>query len=109
MSIQLPAPLARYFDAENAHDADAVALLFNADATVHDDGEVHRGRDAIRDWNRASGAHYAATVTPLACTATPRGSEVRCTVAGNFPGSPLPLTFAFDLDGGAISKLEVAP
>ena len=109
MTIILPAVVADYFQAENAHHAAAVAQCFSIDGEVHDEQRVHRGHAAITEWKRAASEQYGATVAPLACSATAHGCVVRGEVSGNFPGSPLPLDFAFILDGEKISVLEIAP
>ena len=108
MAINLPAAVAAYFQAENAHDAAAVAQCFSADGEVRD--ENARASWPRRD-QRMETRHqhkYAATVAPLACTATPaEGCVVRGEVSGNFPGSPVLLDFAFQLDAAKISVLEI--
>ena len=109
MVIQLPAAVAAYIHSSNAHDADAVAACFCADGQVRDEKALHRGRAAIRAWTHAADVNYAATMAPLACTPTARGCLVRAEVAGNFPGSPVQLDFAFTLDGAHIAALEVTP
>lgn len=107
MAINLPAVVAAYFQAENAHDAAAVAQCFSADGEVRDENHVHRGHAAISEWKRAASTKYAATVAPLACSDTADGCVVRGEVSGNFPGSPVLLDFAFQLDADKISVLEI--
>lgn len=109
MAINLPAVVAAYFQAENAHDAAGVAQCFSADGEVRDEHHVHRGRAAITEWKRASSARYAATVAPLACTLTAEGCVARGEVSGNFPGSPVLLDFAFNIDAAKITVLEITP
>lgn len=107
MSINLPEPVENYIRRSNAHDADGVADCFSADAQVRDEGHIHRGRDAIRAWAGATSASYAATNTAIACETTAAGCVVTSEVAGNFPGSPLQITFAFKLGADAIDDLEI--
>lgn len=107
MSITLPEPVENYIRHANGHDADGAAACFGADAEVRDEGKVHRGRDAIRDWIRSTGDAYAATNTPLACETTAAGCVVTSEVAGNFAGSPLRITFNFTLGANAINALEI--
>ena len=109
MTIELPAVVAAYFNAENAHDADGVAACFGADGEVRDERERHQGPDAIRAWKQASSARYAATVALLDCTPTAHGCVVEGEVSGNFPGSPLDLRYTFILERGKIASLEVVP
>ena len=107
MSISLPSLVAEYFRRENAHDADAVAQCFSLDAEVRDEGNVHRGQAAIRSWKRATSTQYGATARPVACKATPLGCVVDAEVTGNFPGSPLRMSFDFTLDDATITGLRI--
>ena len=107
MAINLPAVVAAYFQAEGAHDAAAVAQCFSANGEVRDENHVHLGQAAISEWKRAASTRYAATVAPLACRETTEGCVVRGEVSGNFPGSPVLLDFAFQLDADKISVLEI--
>lgn len=107
MSIPLPDSLADYFRHDNAHDADAVARCFSADAEVRDEGQVHQGREAIRSWKRATSERYGASARPVACSATPAGWLVAAEVTGNFPGSPLQIAFDFTVDEDAITALTI--
>ena len=107
MAINLPAAVAVYFQAENAHDAAAVARCFSIDGEVRDEHHVHRGHAAISAWKRASSEKYAATVALLACSETAQACVVKGEVSGNFPGSPVLLDFAFQLDADKISVLEI--
>lgn len=109
MTLTLPAVVAAYFQADNAHEAAAVAQCFGIEGEVRDEQHVHHGRAAILEWKRAASASYAATVMPLASTTTPAGCVVKGEVSGNFPGSPLLLHFAFTLDAGHITVLEITP
>ena len=109
MTINLPAVVAAYFQAENAHNAAGVAQCFSIDGEVRDENEVHRGHAAITEWKRASSDKYAATVAPMACTATAHGCLVKGEASGNFPGSPVLLNFDFGLDAATITVLEITP
>ena len=109
MAINLPAVVAAYFQAENAHDAAAVARCFSVDGEVRDENEVHRGHAAITEWTRAASEKYAATVAPVDCTATAHGCTVKGKVSGNFSGSPVLLAFDFTLDAATITVLEITP
>jgi len=47
MSLKVPHPVAAYLAAEQAIDAEKLALCFAEDAVVHDEGRDHRGRKVI--------------------------------------------------------------
>ena len=106
--LQLPAPVANYFNATNAGTAAEIAACFTPDGVVHDEGKQLRGRAAIAAWAAATQARYGARATPLGLDTTAQGMAVRALVEGNFPGSPLALHFQFQLDGQSIAALEIA-
>ena len=107
MALDLPPPLIAYFDATNAHDADALAALFADDAVIRDEGEEMRGRAAIRDWATNSFRKYDVAATPGDWRADGDKIVVRTRIAGTFPGSPIDLDFRFGLVGERIVRLEI--
>jgi ketosteroid isomerase-like protein len=109
MTIHLPAPIAGYFDADRAGDADAVAASFSKDAIVRDEGKERRGRDAIRAWKIGSSQAFTYAVEPFAVVAEGDRTSVTSHVTGDFPGSPIDLRYLFTLEGDAIAALEIVP
>lgn len=109
MPIALPPPIAAYFTADAARDADAVARCFAVDGIVRDEARCHVGRDAIRDWKRSAGRQYAYRVDPVALAVDGAQTVVTGRVTGNFPGSPALLRYRFDLVGPSIAALEIRP
>ena len=109
MTIKLPHPIDRYFTAQNAHDVDAMVACFAPDAQVRDEGEDHVGRDAIRDWKSEAVVKLAVSVAPFEVRKDHGQAIVTATVSGNFPGSPVDLTFFFGLSDGLIETLEIRP
>ena len=108
MKIDLPALAEQYIRLANAHDADGVARCFSKQAEVHDEGGVHQGTAAIREWSRASSEKYAPKIVIAGYQPTALGGIVTGDVHGNFPGSPLRLQFAFKLGANAIDALEIS-
>ena len=107
MSIKLPRPIAAYFAAENAKDAGAVARCFAANGIVRDEGHTYKGTHAIERWNAEARAKYHHTVVPLSATKGEGAIVVVGRVTGDFPGSPVDLQNAFELDGEKIASLEI--
>ncbi|MGH6725997.1 MAG: nuclear transport factor 2 family protein [Pseudolabrys sp.] len=107
MTVSLPKAVEAYFAGTNAHEPDAIAQVFAANGLVHDEAKVHRGRAAIADWARDTVTRYRMTITPLSATAKDGKIVVKAKVEGTFPGSPIELTFNFELDGEAIKSLKV--
>ncbi len=107
MTVTLPKAVRAYFDGTNVHDAEAIAQAFTADGVVHDEHKVHRGRAAIGVWARDTVGRYRMTTTPLAASGSDDMAVVKAKVAGTFPGSPIELTFRFELGDGAIRSLKI--
>ena len=107
MSLEVPGPVAAYLAAEKAKDADMLALCFADDALVHDEGRDHRGLDAIRAWKREADAKYQYVMEPLDAAVGEKTVRLRARLTGNFPGSPIELTYTFTLANDKIASLEI--
>jgi uncharacterized protein (TIGR02246 family) len=107
MTVQLPQPLAEYFAAANADDADRVAACFAQDAVVHDEGRDRRGRAAIRAWAAEVRRQYRFHAEVLAVEEAGDRTAVTAHLTGDFPGNPVDLRYRFKLDGGEIIALEI--
>ena len=105
--MHLPSPIHTYFTARAPQDGEAFAAAFAAEAQVKDEGQTHRGPQAIRDWWLAAKAKYRHHAEPLDVTEAAEKTVVRAEVTGDFPGSPAVLTFRFTLAGGQITALEI--
>ncbi|ABC21143.1 nuclear transport factor 2 family protein [Rhodospirillum rubrum] len=106
MPIPLPGPVAAYFAADH-NDGDLVALCFTENAVVVDERQTHTGRDAIRAWQAEASAKVSYTVDPFAVSEEGGRTVVSGRVAGDFPGSPVDLRYAFVVDGDKIARLEI--
>lgn len=105
-TLALPAPLAAFFAAA-PDDTGIVDAVFTEDAVVHDEGGSHQGHAAIRAWRAKAAAKYGFTAEPLAVTEAGGRTIVTCRVSGNFPGSPITLSYGFTLDGDRIASLSI--
>ena len=92
MTLNFPEPLARYFDAANAMDVDALVATVAPDGIVHDQGKEMHGRDAIRAWRENANKSDRAEATPKSVERHEDDTKVVATLSGSFPGSPLDLT-----------------
>ncbi|MDH2328139.1 nuclear transport factor 2 family protein [Cereibacter sp. SYSU M97828] len=98
--MDLPEPIDRFF---RATDGATLASAFAAHAVVHDEGETHRGPDAIRAWWQSGKDRYCHSTRPEAID----GTTVHAHVSGDFPGSPARLRFAFVIEDDLIARLEI--
>ena len=103
----LPGPVAGYLEAEKAKDANKAALCFAKDGFVHDEGQDHHGRNAIRHWKQAVDAKYRSVLEPLSAFVEGETVRVRARLTGDFPGSPVELDHVFKVAGNEIASLEI--
>ncbi|MDE2442594.1 MAG: nuclear transport factor 2 family protein [Betaproteobacteria bacterium] len=104
----LPEPIATYFDADT-RDSESVARCFAQAAVVIDERQTHSGREAIKAWKAAASAKYSYSSEPFALEQEDERYIVTSRLTGNFPGSPVDLRYAFRLEGGKITSLEITP
>jgi SnoaL-like domain len=107
MIENLPRPIALYIEAENSGDTNLFDQCFTEDATVRDENETHEGLAAIKKWKAETKRKYQHTVDPLKIVEQGGKFIVTSRLAGNFPGSPIELDFAFTLSGDKIVSLEI--
>jgi SnoaL-like domain len=107
MSIRLPEAVAFYVAAENAGDVESLSECFAPDATVRDERRTHKGLDAINAWRAETKRRYNHTVAPLEVAERDGKTVLKARLTGTFPGSPVTLEFAFTLEEGRITLLEI--
>jgi hypothetical protein len=97
----------QYFTLSTDADTERFVAQFRDDAVVVDDGHTRRGRAELRAWRREV---PAVTYTVGAIAAADQGARADVEIAGDFPGSPVTLDFAFGLDAdGLIESLMIQP
>ncbi|PRY04357.1 nuclear transport factor 2 family protein [Paraburkholderia sp. BL25I1N1] len=104
-TLPLPEPIAAYFAAE--HSPEALTHCFMAQAVMKADGLTHTGINAIKAFMAEASAKYSATSVPFAIEREDGFHLVRAKVTGNFPGSPIVLSYRFRLERGLIASLEI--
>ena len=104
-TLTLPEPIAAYFAAE--HNPEALTQCFTAQAVMKDDGHSYTGIDAIKTFMAEASAKYSAASVPFAIERDDGFQLVRANVTGNFPGSPIVLSYRFGLERGLIASLEI--
>jgi uncharacterized protein (TIGR02246 family) len=107
MIVNVPAPVAEYLAAERAKNAEELAQCFADDAVVHDEGQHHRGKEAIRQWKEVADAKYQYVSEPLIASTEGDIVKVRARLTGDFPGSPVELIHVFQLANNRIQSLEI--
>ena len=107
MTPQMHSTLERYFAAANRHDVASMIADLADDAVVKDESHEHRGVRAIREWMKETIRKYKFKAEPTNVARENDRIAVRVTVSGDFPGSPIALTYWFKLEGQKIARLEI--
>ena len=107
MDLELSAPISTYFEAQNAHDVDAMLACFTEEAMVRDENRDMLGRVAIRGWIHETTRKYRPTVKPTSVVEEGERTIVTVQVSGTFPGSPIELRYRFSISGKKIARLEI--
>jgi ketosteroid isomerase-like protein len=107
MILKLPQVLGDYFAAANARDPDRVAACFTEGASVRDEGKNIQGRESIRAWAEESGRKYRYSADVRSIKQGDGGTVVVAHLTGDFPGSPIDLSYCFKLSGELISDLQI--
>jgi NAD(P)-dependent dehydrogenase (short-subunit alcohol dehydrogenase family) len=107
MTVKLPEPIDAYFRAANGADPAAVADCFAPDGQVRDEGREHGGREAIRAWAEDTRRRYVFHAEPRSSEVAGGAHVVTAHLTGTFPGAPVDLRYAFDLNGNRIARLTI--
>ena len=107
MTTKMHSTLERYFVATNKHDVAGMIADLADDAVVKDEGREHRGVPAIREWMKETIRKYKFRAEPTSVARENDRTAVAVTVSGDFPGSPIALTYWFKLEGQKIARLEI--
>jgi SnoaL-like protein len=96
----------RYFTLAAGPDREAYLAQFADDALIEDEGRERTGIEAIREWR---GEVPPVTYAVRAVEPNGPGHDAHVDIAGDFPGSPVRLTFHFEFAGGRITLLTIRP
>ena len=107
MTINLPAPIAKFIEIHNAGDTEAVLDVFVPEAVVEDEKHRFQGEE-IKDWL----ADVTMKYHPLRIEVTGLSLEndqhlAAIHVTGTFPGSPIDIRYKFTLEGDRIAHLWI--
>ena len=96
-----------YFTLAPKTDTEPYFAQFAGDVLVEDEGHEYRGVDAVRAWRTT-----VPSVTYSIREVAPNGAghDAHVDIAGDFPGSPVMLTFHFEFDSEErIAVLTIRP
>lgn len=104
--MNLPKIIIDLIEAQKNMDSLAYANCFSEAAEVFDEGKTHRGKLEIQHWIQSANERYQTVMNPLEY----REMEeiLKAEVSGNFPGSPIVLSYHIKLKDGLIQSLKIA-
>lgn len=103
--MNLPNVIADLAKAQNNLDSVAYSNCFSETALVFDEGKIHKGKKAIQQWIKKANEQYQTVMKPLAYSA--KDETLKAEVSGNFPGSPIVLSYQLELKDGLIQSLKI--
>jgi ketosteroid isomerase-like protein len=103
--MNLPNVIADLANAQNNFDSVAYANCFTETAIVFDEGKNHRGKKEIQQWIKKANEEYQAVMKPLEYSAS--REVLKAEVSGNFPESPIVLSYHFKLQNGLVESLKI--
>lgn len=104
-TMNLPKVIVDLAKAQNNFDSVAYANCFSETATVFDEGRNYKGKIEVRNWIENANREYNSVMKPLEYNET--NEVLKAEVSGNFPGSPIVLSYHFKLKNGFIESLKI--
>jgi hypothetical protein len=103
--MNLPKVVSDLVETQNSFDSAAYANCFSETSVVFDEGKTHNGRKEIEQWIEKANNDYQAIMKPLEYS---ENEEIlKAEVSGNFPGSPIVLSYHLKLEDGLIQSLKI--
>lgn len=105
--MNLPKVVQDLVTAQNNFDSAAYANCFSETAEVFDEGKTHRGKKEIEHWIEDANTRYKAVMQPVDFKENGRLSFLKAEVSGNFPGSPIMMTYHLQIADELIHSLKI--
>ena len=103
--MNLPKVISDLVKAQNDFDSVAYAACFSETAVVVDEGKTHNGRKEIEHWVDDANKQYKAVMNPVGFEE--KENLLKAEVSGNFPGSPVVLTYHLQIADDLIQHLKI--
>ena len=105
--MNLPKIIADLVKAQNNFDSVTYANCFSESAVVFDEGKTHKGRKEIEQWIEDANERYNAVMKPVSYEEKETGSILKAEVSGNFPGSPIVMSYHLAIADDLIQSLKI--
>ncbi|WBX98788.1 nuclear transport factor 2 family protein [Chryseobacterium gambrini] len=103
--MNLPKVITDLVKAQDNFDSTAYTNCFTDTAVVFDEGKTYHGKIEIENWIDKANKEFQATMKPLDYSEIKQ--ELKAEVSGNFPGSPIVLTYHYEFENGLIQSLKI--
>ena len=105
--MNLPKVVADLIKAQNNYDSFVYSHCFSETAVVFDEGKTYNGRKEIEQWIAEANAQFKTVMKPVSFEEKVTKSILKAEISGNFDGSPVLLTYYFEIKEGLIHSLEI--
>lgn len=105
--MNLPKVIVDLIETQNRFDSVAYANCFSETAVVLDEGKTHNGRKEIEHWIADANERYEATMKLVSFEEKEGKSLLKAETSGNFPGSPILMTYHLQIADGLIHSLKI--
>lgn len=103
--MSIPKVLTELVKAQDNFDSTSYADCFTETAVVEDEGKTYNGKNEIKNWIEKANREYQVTMKPIEYSETEE--ILKAEVSGNFPGSPIILSYHLKLTDGLIQSLKI--
>ncbi|WP_236976653.1 hypothetical protein [Membranihabitans maritimus] len=103
--MNLPKVITDLVKAQDNFDSTAYANCFTETAVVVDEGKTYNGKKEIKSWIEKVNKEYQITMKPLEYSETAK--ILKAEISGNFPGSPVILSYYLNLKTELIQSLRI--
>lgn len=109
-ATEVPHAISAYQAAHDRRDVPTALAQFDVGARVVDDARTYEGISGVESFLRNAASEYTYTRTLVAAEEVgPDRWRVTNHLDGNFPGGHVDLSYEFQLGGGLITCLTIAP
>lgn len=105
--MNLPKVISNLVKAQNDFDRTGYADCFSETAVVFDEGKTHTGRKEIEHWIDDANKRYKAVMNPVGFEEKENESLLKAEVSGDFPGSPIVMTYHLQIADELIQSLTI--
>jgi hypothetical protein len=105
--MNLPKVITNLVQEQNSFDSVAYAKCFSETALVFDEGRTHSGRKEIEHWIAEANERYEATMKAVSFEEKETESILKAEVSGNFPGSPILMSYHLKIVDELIQSLKI--